>query len=383
MTLLNELSEVLEDANGLTKAVVTGIEYISSAFQADVVTYLKKDDENILSDTPVNHDVRADEKEFAAARYCFVQGQATGRFTNTLPSAAYHYIPMAAPGGTIGVIGIKPKQKQAWTAEQEAFLFTLTSTISLAIQREILYERNRKNMLAQESERLSRILLNSISHELRTPLTVIQGSASALLDDEMADDRKVYTQLVKGILTGTERLNNIVENLLSMSRMESGQLKLKIVPADPEELVMISLQLVKNELGERNVRLDIPETLPPVFCDNVLIIQVITNLLSNVIRYTKSGTPLDISVEKRENQLLFTVADYGSGVKEEELPHLFEKFYRGTTVKTEGVGLGLSICKAIVEAHGGTILASNRPMGGLNITFSLPIAIEFQTGETK
>jgi two-component system sensor histidine kinase KdpD len=373
MTLLNELSEALEESNGVSKAIEVGSKYLSSAFNVDVILYLKREEDDTLSDIPVNNSLRTDEKEFAAARYCFIQGIATGRFTSTLPSAVYHYVPMAAPGGTIGVIGIKLGQDRAWTDDQESFLFTLTSTLSLATQREILYERNRKNMLVQESERLSRILLNSVSHELRTPLTVIQGSASALLDRETAIDESVRNQLVKEILTGTERLNNIVENLLSMSRLEAGQLKLKIALNDPEELIILSLRSIANELSHRTVNLNLPGSLPAVPCDNLLIMQVIANLLQNANRYSPPGTSLEIFLEVREQKLFFIIRDHGPGVKEEDLPHLFDKFYRGQTVKTEGVGLGLSICKAIVEAHHGRIITYNHPAGGLLVEFSLPL----------
>ncbi|MFZ2656716.1 MAG: sensor histidine kinase KdpD [Victivallales bacterium] len=374
MSLINELSSSLERVNGARNAVMAGVEYVSRAFKAGTVVFLKRNDDDSLCETPVNQEGYVpNDKELSAAKYCFSSGQSAGRFTTTLPVVSYHYVPMAAPGGTIGVIGIRLDNGKLLANDQESFLLTLSSTISLAVEREILSEKNRKNLLVQESERLSRILLNLISHELRTPLTVIQGSASALMDSETAEDRTSRDLLVEEILSNAVKLNSIVENLLSMNRLESGRLKLRMEKTDPEDLISLALRQVRKDLGKRPVTIVKPDTIPLVKCDIVLIIQVLANILQNSSRYTDEGTPLEIRIEVLDESMHFIVRDSGPGVTAEELPHLFDKFYRGEGGKKGGTGLGLSICKGIIEAHKGYIAARNRTGGGFAVEFTLPL----------
>lgn len=374
MTLLNELSISLESATEVINAVETGREYISRAFQCETIIFLKNEEGSGLSETPVTDSLfKKDEKDYSAARFCFNEGQATGRYTTTLPVAVFHYVPMAVKGGTIGVIGIKLDNKRSWTNDEESFLLMLSNTVSLAVDREILAERNRKNILVQESERISRILLQSISHELRTPLAIIQGSASAMLDGDTINDVCARDQLIEEILTGSDKLNSIVENLLSMTRLESGRLKLNIILTDPEDLISLAIRQVSRELGTRRVNIAKPDEFPLVPCDIVLIIQVISNILQNAARYTPIQTDIDVKIEILDDCMYFIVEDNGPGVRESELPYIFDKFFRGENAKKGGTGLGLSICRGIIEAHGGMISAKNRINGGLAMEFKLPL----------
>lgn len=374
LRLQGELAEKLEGSNGVAETTAAGVSYLRRAFGVEAVVFLKSENDATLSNAPVNPDLALDEKELAAAKYCFAQGIATGRFTGTFPFVDIHFVPMAAPGGTIGVIGIKPDAGTRWIHDQESYLLTLASTISLAVQREILYARNREHLRTQESERLSRVLLNSVSHELKTPLTVIKGSASELLEGKSAQDKAAREELARQILSGAERLQGLVEDLLSMSRLESGALKLHIVPSDPEDILSLALKQAERDLGEKSVKLDVPDSLPLLPCDLVLVIQVLANLLRNSGQYSGPGTIIGVKIESTDRAMTFLVEDQGQGVGAEELPHLFDKFFRGKSVKREGTGLGLSICKGIVEAHGGSISARNRPGGGLTVQFSLPLS---------
>jgi two-component system sensor histidine kinase KdpD len=373
MSLLTELAATLESATSAEKTALAGLEYMIRAFHAEVVVFLRNEEGDGLMDSPVNAAIYIkDDKEKAAAHYCYKSGLAAGRFTATFPDSIYHYVPMAAPGGTIGAIGLKLDAIKSWSLDQESFLLTLASTISLAVQREILYERNRKNLLLRESDRLSRILLHSISHELRTPLTVIQGNASALLDPDTAEDKVARDTLIEDIIRGTERLNDIVESLLSMNRLESGKLRLNIARVDPAELLSLAIAREKHELGAREIAIYKPENLPLVECDMVLVIQVIVNLLRNAARYSHADSKIDADMTFDEDSVSFSIADSGPGVNDNDLPHLFEKFFRGENAASRGTGLGLSICKGIVEAHGGTIRAKNlRP--GFEVIFTIPI----------
>lgn len=226
--------------------------------------------------------------------------------------------------------------------------------------------------MARESERLSRVLLNTVSHELRTPLTAIKGSITALMDPLTGADAEARRLLMAETLTATDRLNAIVENLLSMSRLESGMLRLKRSETDVLDLVSVVTDALRRQSTEHPLSIHVEDDIPAVSLDFILIAQVLTNLLTNAARHTPPGTPIQLSVETTSDGLSITVADEGPGVPAEELPHLFETFFRGRNAATGGVGLGLPICKGIVEAHGGRVVAFLNRKGGLSVNVVLP-----------
>jgi two-component system sensor histidine kinase KdpD len=248
----------------------------------------------------------------------------------------------------------------------------LGRTLSLSIERELLAEENRRNMMARESERLGRVLLNTVSHELRTPLTAIKGSITALIDPVTGNDAEARRLLMGETLTATDRLNAIVENLLSMSRLESGMLRLKRSAADVLDLVSVAADALRTQTTEHPLSIRIDEEVPAVSIDFTLMAQVLTNLLTNAALHTPPGTAVQVGVDKTTDGISITVADEGPGVDPAELPHLFETFFRGKNAATGGVGLGLPICKGIVEAHGGRIVAYINRKGGLSVNIVLP-----------
>ncbi len=226
--------------------------------------------------------------------------------------------------------------------------------------------------MARESERLGRVLLNTVSHELRTPLTTIKGSITALMDPLSGADADTRGALLAETLTAADRLNAIVENLLSMSRLESGMLRLKKSETDVIDLVSVVGDALRRQSRDDPLSIRMDGDLPAVSIDFTLMVQVLTNILTNAARHTPAGTPVELSVERVDNGIGMTIADAGPGVRPEELPHIFERFFRGRDAATGGVGLGLSICKGIVEAHGGTISAFINRKGGLSIRIVLP-----------
>jgi two-component system, OmpR family, sensor histidine kinase KdpD len=240
-------------------------------------------------------------------------------------------------------------------------------------------EENRRNLMARESERLGRVLLNTVSHELRTPLTTIKGSVTALMDPATGDDPEARGLLLGETLTATDRLNAIVENLLSMSRLESGMLRVKRSATDVFDLVSVVADALRRQSKDLPLSIRVDEDVPLVSIDFILMVQVLTNILANAARHTPAGTTIQLSVERKGNGIALTVADNGPGVPADELPHLFETFFRGKKATTGGVGLGLSICKGIVEAHGGTIAAYNNRQGGLTVSITLPDCLAAET----
>ncbi len=317
------------------------------------------------------------------AQWCFDNRTPCGKYTDTLHLASYHYIPLLTPDSAVGVMAIRLPEGRAWPQDQDAFLQILGRNLSLSIERELLAEENRRNLMARESERLGRVLLNTVSHELRTPLTTIKGSVTALMDASTVEDPEARSALLSETLTATDRLNSIVENLLSMSRLESGMLRLKKSDNDIFDLVSVVADALRRQSRDHPLSIRIDEDVPLVSLDFILMVQVLTNILVNAVRHTPSGTPVEISVERKGRGARITVADAGPGVDPEELPHLFDRFFRGKKAAAGGVGLGLSICKGIVEAHGGKITAYINRKGGLSVSIFLPDSIVEVPAEEK
>jgi len=359
----------------LSDIVQTGLQYVSRYTEGELVVFLK-DDSGALERAPRSlAETEIDDKEYAAAHWCFDSRVPCGKYTDTLHMAGFHYIPLLTPDSAVGVIGVRLEEGKGWLLDQEDSLQMLGRTLALSVERELLAQENRKNLMARESERLGRVLLNTVSHELRTPLTTIKGSITALMDPSTGDDPRTREVLLSETLTATDRLNAIVENLLSMSRLESGMLKLKKSETDIFDLVSVVADALRRQSKDHPLSIAVDEEVPAVSMDFILMVQVLTNVLANSVRHTPAGTPIQLGVQRIGNGVEITVADEGPGVPADEIPHLFETFFRGRKAATGGVGLGLSICKGIVEAHGGRIAAYVNRKGGLSVSIILPDSI--------
>ena len=237
-----------------------------------------------------------------------------------------------------------------------------------------LMEKAKKAEIDMEAERPScSALLSSVSHDFRTPLAAILGSASALLEREEIRKSSTAKDLLENIETEAERLSRLVQNLLEVTRLESGTVRLRKQQVPLEEVVGSALERLEKRLESRKVTVDIPENMPLVPMDAILMEQVFINLMENGFRYTPLESPLEISAVLEEGgAVLVTVADRGPGLKEDELERVFDKFYHDKS--SPGAGLGLAICRAVVNAHGGRIWAQNRPEHGAVFRFTLPLA---------
>lgn len=375
MTLLYNFSQSLSEKQTIKGIVDTSLDYISRYFHARTVLFLRQESGSLDRYPITIRGTDLADEEYDCASCCFEHNNPCGRYTNHHPDAEYHYVPLCSPGNTMGVLGIRLEEQRAWTKDQEDLLLTLGRNLALSLEREMLAQEYRRNMMTAESERLSKVLLNTVSHELRTPLTTIKGSITALMDFSTEEDSDTRDELLRETLIASDRLNNIVGNLLSMSRLESGVLRLKKSWSDVNDLLSVALDHLRGELKEHPVHIYVPEDQPAVLVDFVLFVQVITNLVQNAVAYTPAGASIRITSEAVDNQFDLFVCDSGKGVTEPELQHLFDKFYRGSNEATGGVGLGLAICRGIVEAHGGRIDAYNEKKGGLCIRIVIPDSV--------
>ena len=293
----------------------------------------------------------------------------------TLPGARALYVPLMAPRGPVGVLGIRPRSADEFdTPERLHELETFANQTALAIERARLAEEAQGAQVQAEAERLRNSLLSSVSHDLRTPLTAISGAVSTVLDNGARLGDEPRRELLESAREEAERLGRLVSNLLEMTRIESGALQPKKEWHALEEVVGAALQRLRRRLGQRVVTTRVPADLPLVPMDDVLIEQVLVNLLDNAIKYTPPDSPIAIIATATDQAVTVEVTDRGPGLPPGEETRVFERFYRVAPDTERGAGLGLAICKAIVEAHGGHIWAHNVPGGGVAFFFTLPLA---------
>jgi two-component system, OmpR family, sensor histidine kinase KdpD len=232
-----------------------------------------------------------------------------------------------------------------------------------------------ESTMPADVEKLQKALLNSISHNLRTPLASIIGALSTLQQDHGATrmDEATRRELIDTAQAEAERLNRLVGNLLDISRLDSGAVRVRNDPCDVQDVIGAALEQLAGTVRNRSIRVSIPSDLPFIRMDFVLIVQVLVNLLDNAQKYSRSELPIEVEVRLSTDVLEISVCDQGDGIPEQELTNVFEKFNRaGRTSETGGIGLGLSICKGLVEAHHGRIWAQRRNPNGAIVTFALP-----------
>ena len=313
-----------------------------------------------------------DTSELAVAIWAYEHGEIAGRCTDTLPGAKYMYLPLTTSSNTVGVLGIRVQEKML-TPVQRRLMEAWAGLAAIAVERVNLAQQARQTSLLVESDQLRTALFNSISHELRTPLASIIGSISSLLDKEGVYSSEDRVELLETVKEGAVRMDRLVANLLDTARLESGMMQLKKDWCDIEDITGIALRRVAESIKDRKLTINIPEALPIVKADCVLLEQVLVNLLDNACKYSTKGSEIAITASCDETMVQISVADRGSGIPADYLTQVFDKFYRlEQPKKVSGTGLGLSICKGIIEAHGGYIHAENRPGGGTVMTFTIP-----------
>jgi len=375
---LYSLSRELTVRVELPEILHTIVHQIAQTFSRESMIYLARDGK--LEMQAASIEIPLDETEKATMDWAYEHKQSSGRGTNTYPQAQMRYEPLRTPRGMIGILGVKPIQSNALlSAEQRQFLDAYASLAALAIERAQLAEEASRMQLMSVTEKLQNSLLNSISHDLRTPLATITGVLSSLLEFNHSSkyQGKInpadQLDLIETGMEESQRLNRLVDNLLDMTRLESGTLMLHRQSSDVQDLVGASLARMGDRLGTRKVNISIPERLPPISVDFVLIEQVMVNLLENAIKYSPSESAIDITANYQDYCVEIQIRDRGIGIPEEDLTRVFNKFYRvQRDVNIGGVGLGLAICKGIIDVHGGEIRAEQCPDGGTVMRFTLP-----------
>jgi len=377
---LYRLTRQLAAMSGRYQLVVTAQRELSELFGGDVGLFLPGQN-GILQLAPgigLEDGVADSEADIAVARWVFDHSKLAGAGTDTLPSAKALYLPLVGPEGPVGVLGIRLPQgtERLLTPDQRQLLEACAGQIGLALQRTALAEQAQRVLVQVEAERVRSSLLSSVSHDLRTPLAVIAGSASSLLESGDAQDAEIRRELLQTICDETGRMSRLIENVLRMTQLQSGAIVPKKQWQPLEEVVGSALGRLGKVLADHPVTARIPPNMPLLHFDGVLVEQVLLNLLDNAAKYTPPGTPVDIFASIEGDRAVIEVADRGPGLAPGEETQIFAKFVRGAAGAVQGrrgAGLGLAICHAIVEIHGGRIWAENRPGGGARFMFTIPI----------
>lgn len=303
--------------------------------------------------------------ETGVARWSFEHGEVAGQGTDTLPMAAGFYMPLVGGQAPVGVLALLPKSPH-WplSSAQKNLLETFGNSLGLALERSDLARESQKARIQAESERLRNALLSSISHDLRTPLTSIAGAASALVEQGGGE-------LAQTIYHESLRMNLQVQNLLDMTRLQSGELPLRMQWSSLEEVIGSALDRCRTLLGERRVTVRIPTDFPLLQVDPDLIEKLLVNLFENAAKYIPERAHLEISAVVQSEVVRIVVADDGPGIPAGQEAAVFERFAQGGK-KGEGLGLGLAICRAIMRLHNGRIWVRNRREGGAEFHLELP-----------
>ncbi len=369
---LYALSRDLGNAHDKRGVAMVVARHATEAFAGAAYVYapLAQDGIELIGATPGAPMPQA--KEVGVAKWAFENDAPAGVGTDTLPGAGVLCAPLTAGEGVLGVLALAELPDRGMHSEQRAFLDAFRTQAAFALERVRLSEEARRAALRAETEEMRSSLLATVSHDLRTPLAAITGAATSLRDDVHAspDTRR---ELVEAICEQAEHLERLVGNLLDLTRLEAGNLVLKPDWVPLEEVVGSALNRLEGRLAARPVVIDLASDLPLLSLDPVLFEQVVVNLVDNAIKYAKGDAPIELRAKVEASLVVFEVMDRGPGLPEGSEERVFEKFYRGSHAGVAGVGLGLPICRAIVQLHGGTIRAENRSGGGAVFRIVLPL----------
>lgn len=378
--ILYEINKKLLVTRGLENIVNLTNEYITKIFDRAVVFYTQepeKDSEGFFMESatdPYTSYLRKDE-ERAVAHWVFLNKKRAGAGTDTLMGAGAHYIPIISQAKVLGVIGVSCANSML-DQNNRLFLRMLASQVAMALERQYLSDEQRRILIETEKEKMRSNLLRAISHDLRTPLTGILGASSTILESGCNLDKSMHDKLISNIKEDSQWLIRMVENLLSVTRINEGTMNVAKAPEAAEEVVAVAISRIRKRFPERKISVKVPDDLLMIPMDGTLIEQVLINLVENAFKHSSIDSVVDINIKIENNYAVFEVCDQGEGIADVDLPYLFESYVPNgnrSSDSTRGMGIGLSICMSIIKAHNGKLEASNRNEGGAVFRFRLPI----------
>lgn len=370
---LNNLDKQLSSTWGLTELLKVGTRYLSDILDAEVSALVPDDKKQlyIIASAPTNARPLMSEKENSVAQWVYELGQPAGLGTETLPYSEALYLPLIGTKNTIGIIRLKPNRRiEAFHSEEIRLIEACINQIANAIEVDYLQDEAKRNQVAANTQHLNHALINSLADDVKTPLSDIIEAAKKL----NLDGTNVDKSSIEKIMQQAERINRLFISLSETGVGAHNKLTLNKEKISLNTLIHTSLENLKDALKNYSLNVDIANELPNIPLDKKLIGQVIINLVENALRYSPEGTPIQIKAYAQTDQVMVSIGDRGPGISEVELEKIFLKFYRGSNAKDkEGAGMGLAICRNIIEAHGGKIWAEPKHPSGIDFYFTLPL----------
>ncbi|MBI5033833.1 MAG: sensor histidine kinase KdpD [Chloroflexi bacterium] len=368
---LYALAHAIASAASMDSILKSAVKEIGKVFDAEVAFLLRDEGNQLAYDAHPDSTLKVDEKERSVAMWAFLNRKPAGRFTDTLPMANARWLPLITPDSVVGVMGVRAREQLS--VDQESLLETFASQVALAIEREMLEQARERTVVVSQSEELYRNLLESVTQEIRAPISTITHAAASLDDSQLTNQIETRNALVEQTRTAAERLNRLMENLVDLTRLESGMLKPQLEWCNVGNLVRHAIQRLGPYLAPHEVIEEIAPNLPQAQIDSALMERALLNLIHNAATHTPPNTRVRVSAKVEGTDLVLAVSDRGPGVAPELLPKIFDKYYHAPDARRDGLGLGLSITRGMVEAQGGTITAENRTRGGISFIIRLPL----------
>ena len=366
---LFHLTKELSKTRGIGEVLSVAIEKIRAHFSINPLFILQDGSNNLQPNGRFQKEFILTPDEIKIAEWVFKNTKKAGAYTKDFPGSEHTFYPLQGTRLNPGVV-IVNQDDGALLGEQKSYWDTFLTQISNALEREFLGELAKKVRFLDESDKLYKALFSSISHELRIPVATIMGASDSIINS--SNSREMQTALCHEIFTASLRLNRLIENLLNMSRLESGHLSVRLDWCDINDLINKAIEDLREELKPFSLKITIPEEMPLIRIDFGLMEQVIYNLLFNSTQSTPAGSSIEINTDYKEGEMILVVTDEGPGFPETELENIFKKFVRIDESKTGGLGLGLSIVKGFVEAHNGSIKVENTKKHSAKFTIKIP-----------
>ncbi|HZA53937.1 MAG TPA: ATP-binding protein, partial [Candidatus Udaeobacter sp.] len=305
------------------------------------------------------------------AAWAFSRRMPAGKFTGTLPDSKSLHVPLQGRTAVMGVLSVRPPAEESFDLSERDLLEAFAVLIGLVLEKDHIIEAFKRAEILEASEHLRRALLESVSHELKTPLAAVKAGIDALARQTNGDEIRQTT--LREVQVAVRRLHRVINNLLNMTQIESGVIQPKLDWCEVAELIHAAVELAGENIGEHQIVVDVDQSLPMVKLDQPLLEQCLCNLLLNSAANSAPGTKIIVRADLTDQQLILSVLDEGKGIRKEDLPRIFEMFYRGTDAAPGGTGLGLAIVDGFVRAHGGSVRAANRETGGTEFVITIPV----------
>ncbi|MBI1355868.1 MAG: DUF4118 domain-containing protein [Acidobacteria bacterium] len=372
---LFEATRSLSAVGSEGEVLASAARQIAETFEAEVAAFLLGEHSRVVLRTTSHDGEWINAREIGVAQWVADNGRRAGLGTATLSGAEALHLPIPGAGGrTLGALAVRPAEVHGFQdPERMRLLEAIVGQAGAALDRTRLAHIAQEAEVEVETERMRNALLSAVSHDLRTPLATIQGALSGILERGERLPADQQKELLETARSEADRLNRLVHNLLDLTRVQSGDLKLNLDWHPPEELIGAALSQLERSLAGRELCISIAPELSLIRVDGLLLEQVLINLLENAERYSPAGSPIEVKAMRDPGVVVLEICDRGRGFTPGEERRAFERFYRAQPTERGGAGIGLTICGAIVRAHGGTIEARNRDGGGACLRVSLPL----------